>query len=395
MPGAAVTFSVIGGGGTLVDPASGRPTDKRGHGPAPAPGARKRGPLRHAQARRGGGDTAPREADRRVPRFTCEEPFTCTCPEGEECDPDDPVGYTTQVGMNLVTARSGGRSLADPFTAFGFPEKLPVEEGRASRSSWAWRSAPQYNPVNLTVADRLALRVTDRHGNPLSNVRTQVAFRRPARARSGRPRVEPLPRGHDHAGARARERRLRRAASRPTPPSSGASAPDEARGGRHPLVERGRLRLPDPGRQPLELLLLRLRDDPRARTSSWIGYHTNGLTCPHPDPSPCPGHDQPLTFVWQGTGRRPGQRPGQRRGGLRARGPAAVDLWADVVYEEAEVTRTVDGQGQEHFSVTGDERLAPGAAPRLRVPAQRRSPRAPPWGRPPLTGGRRDATRAR
>ena len=38
---------------------------------------------------------------------------------------------------------------------------------------------PVYNPVNLTVADRMALSVTDRHGNPLSNVLMSVAFEGP------------------------------------------------------------------------------------------------------------------------------------------------------------------------------------------------------------------------
>jgi hypothetical protein len=86
---------------------------------------------------------------------------------------------------------------------------------------------------------------------------------------------------------------------------------------------------------------------------SWVGYHTNGLYCRAPDPSACGAWDAPITFVWQGT--RPVQANAQ--GNLVEAYPpsatAEVGLWADYVWEEAQVDRSVDGQGHEHFRARG------------------------------------------
>ena len=85
----------------------------------------------------------------------------------------------------------------------------------------------------------------------------------------------------------------------------------------------------------------------------WVKYHTNGMTCPRPDPSACAAWDAPITFVWQGTRPVMANLQGNVVEAYPPGGAAEVGVWADVVYEEARVTRTVDGQGREHFRALG------------------------------------------
>ncbi|HEX9185465.1 MAG TPA: hypothetical protein VGB87_00200, partial [Vicinamibacteria bacterium] len=188
VPGAPVTFSVIGGGGQLVDPATGRASASE-ITVLSCTGAEKVPPCVLLKPGEAVAELRLGRQTGEIPRYTCEEPFTCTCPSGEECDRDE-VGHATQVGMNLVTARSGDALLAEPFTAFGFPERPPVEgEPGAVQVYWRLASPPTYNPVSLTVVDRMALEVTDRHGNPISNVWMRVGF-------EGPPELGPVAPGH-------------------------------------------------------------------------------------------------------------------------------------------------------------------------------------------------------
>ena len=180
--------------------------------------------MRLAEARRGRRHLRLGRKTGEIPRYTCEEPFTCTCPEVGECDRDS-VGYTTQVGMNLVAVRSGDVELAEPFTTFGFPETKPVEGVPGAIQVFVGlASPPVYNPVNLTVVDRMALFVTDRHGNPISNVLMSVAY-------EGPPELGPPPPGGSlfrgatqTPGHVLREQRLRAVPRDDTRRSSGASA---------------------------------------------------------------------------------------------------------------------------------------------------------------------------
>lgn len=348
VPGVPVTFSVLGGGGVLVDPATGRATATEVT-VFSCTGEEEEGPcvtLRPGEAV--ASLTLGIRTDA-IPRFTCEEPFTCTCPSAGECD-RDAVGYATQVGMNLVTARSGSVALAEPFTAFGYPERLPADGG-GFQVFMTLQSPPRYNPVNLTVVDRLALSVTDRHGNPLSNVLTRVSF-------DGPPVLGPAPPG----GSLLREAT--------TTPGHVLDAHDYERCvSSHPSVVWGEC----PGEAETVITLSSRRGVfvyPILGDSPWslyfydfgttlspeigrIGYHTNGYSCPHPDPSQCQASDQPLTFVWQGTRATRTDLLGNMVEAHAPGAPADVGLWADVVYEEAEVERVVDGEGQERFYVRG------------------------------------------
>ena len=259
VPGAAVTFSVIGGGGLFVDPTTGRASASE-ITVLSCVGGEEKGPCASLKPGEAVATLQLGRLTSEIPYYTCEAPFTCTCPEGEEdCDHDEAeIGYATQVGMNLVTASSGAVVLAEPFTAFGFPERPPVEDKPGE--FWVHLSLaapPASNPVNLTVADRLALRVTDRFGNPISNKILKVAY-------EGPPELMPLPAGHSY---------LRTATSTPghvlrafdyakciesTPSVIWGECAGESGGRPDALVQRGCLRLPDCRRQPLELLQVQL-----------------------------------------------------------------------------------------------------------------------------------------
>ena len=86
VPGAPVSFSVIGGGGTLVDPATGRASASEitvlscAGGETDGPCASLK-PGEAVAVLRLGRKTGE------IPRYTCEEPFTCTCPEVGELRP--------------------------------------------------------------------------------------------------------------------------------------------------------------------------------------------------------------------------------------------------------------------------------------------------------------------
>ncbi|MGD8895882.1 MAG: transglutaminase domain-containing protein, partial [Acidobacteriota bacterium] len=353
VPSAPVTFRVLAGGGHLVDPGTGR-ADTTEVTVLSCDGGEDVEPC--ASLEPGEAVVSLRLGTRTdvVPRYVCEEPFTCTCPESEDCDPND-VGYATQVGMNLVTAGSGNVTLGDPFTAFGFPERLTESSEPEIILGFLAPQMPfHYNPVNLTIANWLYLGFNDRHGNPISNIQLQVSFRPD-------PVLGPVAPGSSH---------YREAT---TTPGHVLNYEDYTRcTAIHPSVIWGQC--PDEAETAVARssasaagFALIVGDSPwsyyyydygttHVPDVLWIAPHTNGFTCPRPDPSACAGWDQPLTLVWQG----PGGGSQDSRGNLmEAYAPgsrADLDLWADVVYEEAEVTRTVDGEGEEHFRVTGTNR---------------------------------------
>jgi RHS repeat-associated protein len=352
VPGAAVTFSVIGGGGTLVDPATGRASADTVTVLSCAGGEEERlcAELKPGEA------VATLRLGRltgEMPHYTCEEPFTCTCPPGEEdCDRDQ-VGYATQVGLNLVTASSGGTVLAEPFTAIGYPERPPVE-GSPGAIQVHVRFGPsiESNPVNLTVVDRLVMLVGDRHGNPISNIWMSAAY-------EGPPELGPAPPGGilfrneptNTPGHVLRARDYARCVET-SPSVIWGQCPREAESVSTRSSSIGAFVYPMTGDSPWSYYKFNFGTtlDP---TEWWVKYHTNGLYCPRPTLSECAGWDAPITFVWQGT--RPVQANllGNVIEAYPPGGTAEVGIWADVVYEEARVERNVDGEGREHFRALG------------------------------------------
>ena len=141
VPGAPVTFSVIGGGGTLVDPATGRAsvseiTVLSCSGGEKEPPCASLKPGEAVAILRLGRKTGE------IPRYTCEEPYTCTCPEVGECNREQ-VGNRTQVGLNLV-ARCGRARSSSPNRS---PRSASRRGGRSracpGRSTSLWASRPR------------------------------------------------------------------------------------------------------------------------------------------------------------------------------------------------------------------------------------------------------------
>ena len=352
--GAPVTFSVLGGGGFLVDPATGRGATSEVT-VLSCFGTEEQGPCAGHAAGEATATLRLGAHTGEIPRYTCEEPFTCECPAGETCDYDQ-VGRLTQVGLNLVTARSGRVTLAEPFTALGYPEKteVPGVPGQFLVNV-AWLAPPQLNPVLLTVADRAALRVSDRHGNPISNVWMQARYRplpqlappppggslfRPANATPGH-----VLRAEDY---------LRCSAAHPSV-VWGACGPGEGEGVATRSSTAGAFFYPIVGDSPWSYYYFDYGTtaDPQL---TWVGYHTNGMYCPRPSPSACQAWDAPQTFVWQGTRPVTVNAPGNLVEAYPPGASAEVGLWADVVYEEARVERSVDAGGRAHYRALGTNR---------------------------------------
>jgi RHS repeat-associated protein len=135
--GAQVTFRVLGGGGLLVDPVTGDPSDSltvaaNAHGEASAPFllAKKTDPI---------------------PRYLLFE--------GDE--------FATQAGMNVVTATAGRLTLEEPFLSFALPDDQFDGDNRhatITNHSLNLFCAP------LGACGPLRFEVNDQHGNPLSNI---------------------------------------------------------------------------------------------------------------------------------------------------------------------------------------------------------------------------------
>src|SRR5262249_20074411 len=90
--------------------------------------------------------------------------------------PDGSDEASTQVGLNLVTARSGTGVLAEPFIAIGFPDKRCGASGcladltvREYQQWWDW--------ANLRLAGRTTIHAADQHGNPLPNIPIKYSYR--------------------------------------------------------------------------------------------------------------------------------------------------------------------------------------------------------------------------
>jgi RHS repeat-associated protein len=155
VPGATVIFSVIGGGGQLVDPATGRPSD---------------GDLAVRANDRGEAEATlvlGRRTDP-VPRYVCQVEAGCSA----ETDT-----HLEQVGLNLVTARAGTATLAEPFTGIGFADDQFDGTFRHGFFHARYQSGNGAEVPNLRVAYRIGVLVTDQHGNPISNFRVAFGYR--------------------------------------------------------------------------------------------------------------------------------------------------------------------------------------------------------------------------
>jgi RHS repeat-associated protein len=159
--GAKVTFQVVGGGGTLVDPLSGEPA-----GDTITVYADSRGEA--ATRLRLGRKT------NEIPRFMCLEDVPCST--------EDEV-YATQVGLNLVTASAAGAVLDEPFTALGKPDTRCPADFLAQHPDATECVYYRFGIVDgtggantLRVAGTVNVLTTDQHANPVANVRIHYGY---------------------------------------------------------------------------------------------------------------------------------------------------------------------------------------------------------------------------
>ena len=353
VPGAAVTFSVIGGGGLFVDPTTGRASASEITVPS-CVGGEEKGPCASLKPGEAIATLQLGRLTSEIPRYTCEAPFKCTCPEGEEdCDHDAAeIGYATQVGLNLVTAWSGAVVLAEPFTAIGFPDRPPVEG--APGEYWVHiglAAPPTYNPVNLTVADRLAISVTDRFGNPVSNKVLRVAYEGPPEPGPLPPNASRLRETTATPGHVLRARDYSRCLE--TAPSViWGECAGEAESVETRSSSAGAFVFPVVGDSTWSYYKFTW-STLRTPSIGWVKYHTNGFYCPSPDPSSCAVWKTPLSLVWQGSRPIQANLRGDFIEAYPPGGTAEAGFWADVFYEEARVERTVEKSGKEHFRAFG------------------------------------------
>jgi RHS repeat-associated protein len=157
VPKAPVTFQVIGGGGTLVDPVSGA------EGPAITVLSNARGEA---------------EVTLKLGKSTSEIPrFACLRADPESCSAENEI-YSTQVGLNLVTASSGNALLPEPFLAYAKPDDR--FDGSFIYANLSFKVTPQCCGVwNRTVAGLLAINTLDPYQNPISNFRVRFAYEAP------------------------------------------------------------------------------------------------------------------------------------------------------------------------------------------------------------------------
>ena len=262
-PGAPVTWSVIGGGGVLVDPATGRASAAE-ITVLSCSGGETYEPCRSLKPGEAVATLRLGKRTGEIPFFTCEEPFTCTCPVGRglrprarglrHADRDEPGERALGLARALralhelrLPGAPAGRGRAGSGAGAGGPgraARLQPGQPDGGRPDGAARRGPPRQPrLEHPAADRL---------------------RGTARARPGGPGLQPVPGRHDDTGPRAARARLR---ALPGDDAVGRLGPVPRRGGERArgLVEQGRVGLPGARRQPVELLQVQLRHRAPAR----------------------------------------------------------------------------------------------------------------------------------
>ena len=154
--------------------------------------------------------------------------------------------------------------------------------------------------MNLTVADRVTLLVTDRFSNPLSNVHVRVAYR-PS------PVLGPVPQGfslyrpaNTTPGHVLRLRDYAACVAR-TPSVIWGDCAGEAETVVTRSSTRGVSVYPVVGDSPWSYYFYDVGGVYNPDPVTWVGYHTDGYYCPAPTPSSCQAWDAPQMLSWQGT----------------------------------------------------------------------------------------------
>ncbi len=151
---ACVTFSILAGGGKVVDPVTQQERE-------------------YVTVRTN--DAGEASVGLRLGRKTADNPVF-VCEEGRNCSAGGQDEYT-QMGLNAVAAQSGTAVLREPFTHLGKPDDGCSAQGQGCTATLTLTTEASAPATNLQVAGLMGVRVEDRHQNPVSNFSVGFAYR--------------------------------------------------------------------------------------------------------------------------------------------------------------------------------------------------------------------------
>jgi RHS repeat-associated protein len=329
-----VTFTVIGGGGTIIHPVSKREST---------------GALDVVADDRGEAAVTlvlGQKTDL-IPRYVCEVGYVCE--EGKD--------HVTQVGLNLVTARSGQAQLVEPFYAWSFPDYRRDPKTGEAFVRLVLRGgleASSKNPLrhhNLTVASRLSLGVTDQFGNPLSNIPIRIAFRPPIEQAVPPPGTS-LMRGPTTTPGGVLTPAAFEACLAETHEIIKGQCPGEEPEVTIGSSSSGVYAYPVLGDSPYSWYYFTI-GRPVAPDLIRVWYGTTGLLCYSPNLSDCPNASQPAAWAYAGARYMMANALGNMVEAYPPEGEATLGFWAHTVYEKERIVPRVDDEGATYFTAEG------------------------------------------
>jgi hypothetical protein len=322
LPNVWVTFTVIGGGGVLVDPAG------KGQGAELSVRTDEDGVAAVTMV-------LGKRTDE-IPRFLL---------------PGRSDEYATQSGLNLVTARAELARLDEPFSALSLPDNR-IDSTGTSYADLVLRTGLDAGwSANLRVAGLLSIGVQDPYGNPLSNFAIRVAYHPPARA-SSRSGYIPLRGPNDSpAGALAPKDYERCAAVAPI------VLKDECPGEAPAVVVRssafGAFVYPVLGGSPFSHYYYDV-GTVLSPDVLWIAYATTGPACYGSAAECALAALQPDGWVTAGARSVLVNTLGNLVEAYPPGGTATAGFWTDVIYEQERiVNRRDEEKNEDHFVAEG------------------------------------------
>ena len=321
--GANVVFSVIGGGSRLHDPATGGlPAEEI------TVRSNERGEAEVIQTLGTRTDVIPR-------LLVYPEPYL----------------HPLQVGLNLVTARAGSATLAEPFNTFALPDYQADGELITGYLEWM-PYAGNHSWPQLSVGARMGLSVSDQHGNPLSNFLVRFTPRPPPYTQMPPPQnatlIRPATDTPAHVLAVADYVQCLTQHAQPHYGECGGELPSVLTGSTH----------------------LGVFAYPVFGDSSWTEYYYDVATtqepvgwialpmpawmCLRPDISQCPGSEAPSpALVTTGLRAKRVNSLGNFIEAYPTDGEGPFAMWAEAVSEIERVEPVTDPEGIVHFMAVG------------------------------------------
>ena len=265
----------------------------------------------------------------------------------------------TQVGLNLVTVRSGAVSVSAPFTEIAFPDRQPVGDLITLYLTWKGQQHLGSLP-NLTVAALMALGVDDQHGNPISNAAIRFAFSATSSEGTGpNPELASVPEGWSaERGPTTTPGKLLTVESYLDclPPSGhlrygecSTEVPSVTVGS----TATGAYAYASIGDSPYSIYWFDMGTTVTPRLGS-IGYPTVGWLCHTPNPNDCPLSSEPHAMVSFGNRTTITNALGNLVEAYLPGASATVGLWADVLYEKERLEEFFrEGDPTPHYRAIG------------------------------------------